>query len=294
MKIPEREDDHLTPATKLLEKRREMKEVEQALSAQKEEFQMKMESLQQRQEELERKECTLKESLLKFDKFLKENDSKRLRALKKAQDEKAARQSKNKEHALLQEEIAVLEEERGKIQETLDKHKKFHTYMDAVLETSDEFSEVREITSRYETLSSTYQDLLERDQSNQDLIESKRQYLAKFTEDRQNEIMSYNNDLSFMQGDLDKAKSKTVHLESNWNQIQTTAAAKTLELGRIRMATLNLFNLVNTQLKMQGVTETDSDTHLDKVSQYIQDLSQITTEIRRQDGMSQTGRTTSS
>ena len=35
-KMPEREDDHLTPATRLLEKRREMAEVEQALSAQKE------------------------------------------------------------------------------------------------------------------------------------------------------------------------------------------------------------------------------------------------------------------
>ena len=32
---------------------------------------MKMESLQQRREELERKEYQLKESLLKFDKFLK-------------------------------------------------------------------------------------------------------------------------------------------------------------------------------------------------------------------------------
>ena len=32
---------------------------------------MKMESLQQRREELERKEFQLKESLLKFDKFLK-------------------------------------------------------------------------------------------------------------------------------------------------------------------------------------------------------------------------------
>ena len=53
--MPEREDDHLTPATRLLEKRREMAEVEQALGAQKEEFQMKMESLQQRREELERK-----------------------------------------------------------------------------------------------------------------------------------------------------------------------------------------------------------------------------------------------
>ena len=35
-KMPEREDDHLTPATRLLEKRREMQEVEQALAAQKE------------------------------------------------------------------------------------------------------------------------------------------------------------------------------------------------------------------------------------------------------------------
>ena len=35
-KMPEREDDQLTPATRLLEKRREMSEVEQALTAQKE------------------------------------------------------------------------------------------------------------------------------------------------------------------------------------------------------------------------------------------------------------------
>jgi len=71
--MPEREDDQLTPATRLLEKRREMQEVEQALAAQKEEFQMKMESLQQRREELERKEYSLKEHLLKFDHFLKVN-----------------------------------------------------------------------------------------------------------------------------------------------------------------------------------------------------------------------------
>lgn len=35
------------------------------------EFQMKMETLQQRRDELEKKEQKLKESLLKFDKFLK-------------------------------------------------------------------------------------------------------------------------------------------------------------------------------------------------------------------------------
>ena len=34
--MPEKESDHLTPATRLLEKRREMAEVETALSQQKE------------------------------------------------------------------------------------------------------------------------------------------------------------------------------------------------------------------------------------------------------------------
>ena len=35
-KMPEQEENHLTPATRLLEKRREMTEVENALSAEKE------------------------------------------------------------------------------------------------------------------------------------------------------------------------------------------------------------------------------------------------------------------
>ncbi|KAJ7374085.1 Coiled-coil domain-containing protein 42 [Desmophyllum pertusum] len=116
VKMPEREDDHLTPATRLLEKRREMSEVEQALAAQKEEFQMKMESLQQRREELDRKEYQLKESLLKFDKFLKENDSKRARALKKAAEEREMRRAKDREIARLKEETSGLTKDRDHIQ----------------------------------------------------------------------------------------------------------------------------------------------------------------------------------
>ena len=69
--MPEQQSDALTPATRLLEKKREMAEVETALAAQKEEFQLKMETLQQRRDDLERKERSLKEQLLKFEKFLK-------------------------------------------------------------------------------------------------------------------------------------------------------------------------------------------------------------------------------
>jgi hypothetical protein len=70
-KIPEQEDHKLTPATRLLEKRREMLEVENGLTAQKEDFANKMETLAQRRQDLGKKESQLKESLLKFEKFLK-------------------------------------------------------------------------------------------------------------------------------------------------------------------------------------------------------------------------------
>ena len=196
VKMPEREDDHLTPATRLLEKRREMAEVEQALAAQKEEFQMKMESLQQRREELERKEYQLKESLLKFDKFLKENDLKRARAVKKANDERDMKRTKDKEIERLKEETQMYWQERERLQKKLGKHVIFHKYLDCVLESAEEFHEVREVIARYDTLTATHQDLMEGEQKNQERVEKEKQELIKYTEEKNNEILGYNNQLA--------------------------------------------------------------------------------------------------
>lgn len=86
--MPDQEAEFLTPASQLLAKQQELQEVEEALNSEKEvligrcllkltnlqAFQLNMDSLQQRREELERKEQELANSLLKFDKFLKENE----------------------------------------------------------------------------------------------------------------------------------------------------------------------------------------------------------------------------
>ena len=50
-----------------------------------------------REEGLKKKDLELQESLIRFSKFLQENDSKRMRALKKAQDERKIREEKEKE-----------------------------------------------------------------------------------------------------------------------------------------------------------------------------------------------------
>ncbi|CAH8442395.1 unnamed protein product [Schistosoma haematobium] len=94
---PADEDRNLTNSTKLLEKYKELKNVQSALTAKKEEFRVKMECVQRRREDLEKKECELKESLIKFDQFFKDNDEKRVRATKKISTEKGLQQQKQTE-----------------------------------------------------------------------------------------------------------------------------------------------------------------------------------------------------
>merc|ERR1711935_1055552 len=134
----------------------------------------RMESLQQRTEELDRKEQQLKESLLKFDKFLKENDAKRARAIKKSAEEQQLCKKKESEVLKLEELQQKLIEEREKLNEKLKKHEIYQNFMQKVLDASEEFSEVREIIDRYNTLVATHSDLLDREQLNQKASEDEK------------------------------------------------------------------------------------------------------------------------
>jgi hypothetical protein len=160
--------DHVSPATRLLEKRRQMFEVQEALEAQKQEFNRKVreyflvrpllcsfpvpkaaqpgprtkdtglcirckshatqchvlqeEVFKRREEQLKLKDLELQESLIRFSKFLQENDSKRARAEKKAADEIKARLAKEKEIEQLSDVLEELRLEKERIHEVLEKN----------------------------------------------------------------------------------------------------------------------------------------------------------------------------
>jgi chromosome segregation ATPase len=272
--LPAHDGEYLTPATRLLEKRREMQEIESALSSQKEEFQLKMEALHQRREELNKKEYQLKESLLRFDKFLKENDSKRARADVKTGMERSAKEEKMREMLRLIQEHEDLKKSRAHQKVVLTHHVIFQDYLDTVLEKTDEFGEIREFLARHDTLTQTNTDLVERQLKNVEEIEHHKGRLVKFTEEKNNEILSYNNALASLQRELDDSQSRTRTVEVRWNNILNTTAKKTLLLGQIKMATHNLFTLVNRHLTMRHNT-TKTIGQLDKIDEFIQDLSEI-------------------
>ena len=77
-------------STLLLQKRKEMQEVQQQLDRKKEEFRARMQRCQEKEVDLAARQEDIKEQVRKFDKFLKDNDAKRVRADRKVQEEKKA------------------------------------------------------------------------------------------------------------------------------------------------------------------------------------------------------------
>ncbi|XP_075424956.1 cilia- and flagella-associated protein 73 [Ascaphus truei] len=284
VKMPDREDDFLSPATRLLEKRREMVEVEQALSTQKEEFQMKTESLQQRRTELEHKEDKLKDSLFKFDKFLKENDAKRKRALRKVGEERQLAAQKEQETLRLQAENARLQLRKEALLHRQERNSVYHRYLQRVLGRTDEFQEVQEMIDRFNTLMATQDKLLQRDLENQEMAETEKARLQRYQEEGRSQILEQNNQLAELQGELERARAAVLQWESQWVQIQNTAAENTLRLGRIRMATLNLFQTITKQMRIKSeVPVEDTEAQLEKIQICLEDLSNIYMELKKAD-----------
>ncbi|KAJ1329958.1 hypothetical protein BSLG_009850 [Batrachochytrium salamandrivorans] len=192
IKVPEQEDHDLTPATRLLERRREMLEVETGLQKQKEEFSMKMESLTQRREELARKESQLKDSLLKFDKFLKENDAKRMRALKKSMDERKLREQKELEIGVLKSSITDLGDRKDRQGNAVD--------------------------------------IIERARTAQERTEKDRQAFLSSSE--VNTQISRNNEVARLQTKLEEVQIKSAKWQAELDQMIKNATQKSLLLGQ--------------------------------------------------------------
>ncbi|KAI9364973.1 coiled-coil domain-containing protein 42 [Zopfochytrium polystomum] len=283
IKVPEQEDHDLTPATRLLEKRREMLEVENGLTQQKEEFSMKMESLLQRREELARKESQLKESLLKFDKFLKENDAKRNRAIKKAIEEQKTRGLKELEIQQLKDQQADLVAKKERGAKAVDTNLMYQKYLESILEAADEFGEVKDLLARHDTLAATNQELLARAKEAQERTEADRLRFAKITEEKNNIILNYNNEIAKLQTKLEESQLRSGKFQLEWDLTLKNATAKTLLLGQIKMATSNLFSLVKGHLSSRVSNSADTCQQLDKIQQFIIDLSDITSSYTAQD-----------
>lgn len=233
--------DHVSPATRLLEKRRQMFEVQEALNSQKEEFSRREDAFRRREDGLRRKDLELQESLIKFNKFLQENESKKNRALKRAAEEKKQREIKELEILKLESQLKNKLREESMLKEEVEKNLKYQDYLENIVQTMSKFfPEISDILNRYKTLHKANIDLTEKhhvDEAENDGIQA--QYIS-YRKNKENQVLSDSNAIAEMQLIYEQRKTKTMRVQAELEKVTLDASEKSLELGQVISSVSNI------------------------------------------------------
>ena len=233
--------DHVSPATRLLEKRRQMFEVQEALNSQKEEFGRREDAFRRWEESLRRKDLELQESLIKFNKFLQENESKRNRALKRAAEERKQREQKEAEIRKLDAQLKQKISEEGLLKQDLSKSIRYQEFMESVVQNMSKFfPEVKDILNRFKTLSECNVDLSKKAQLADDEAEDSRREFAVFKKERANDILNRNNSIAEKQVLLEQKGNSTMLLQGEIDREILNESKKTMNVGQVLTSVENI------------------------------------------------------
>jgi len=233
--------DHVSPATRLLEKRRHMFEVQEALDAQKEEFQRREATFKRREEMLKKKDLELQESLIKFNKFLQENDSKRGRAEKKEKEEIKQRSLKEQEIVRLNEQLQRQKAQRHLMTLDLQKKMKYQYFLESVLDAAEEFPEISDLLSRHDTLDAAQRDLIKRQSKAAEDNDKMSVNLRHFVREKTDEILGCNNMIAEIQKESELATERVLEEQASSDRQIVQVTERTKQLGQVLMACENIY-----------------------------------------------------
>jgi len=234
--------EHVSPVTRLLEKRKQMLQVQEALDAQKEEYARKEELFKRREENLRKKDLELQEALVLFNKFLKENESKRRRAEARASEELKKRLKWEKQIQVHRATVAALREKCNKLKTAVARNEKYEKFLE---KTQDQyaahFEEIASIIARYATLKATNSEMISIQESLLAKNERLRIEFGEYKKKQYTTALSLNNDVASLSRQLEEAIRKTNEVEEWMIQREKEESDEQRIATQIVLATDNLY-----------------------------------------------------
>ena len=139
-----------------------MREVDQALELMKEEYKRRMDFCDERRIQFESKQTKMRDNVIKFEKFIQENDAKRQRAELKMKQEKKIYDQKCQELNFLLERVKDLKNDQQAIVDEVRLWSPYSQFLTTFLESNTDqgFEEISDILKRYWTLRTSNESLL--------------------------------------------------------------------------------------------------------------------------------------
>ncbi|XP_041071023.1 coiled-coil domain-containing protein 42 homolog [Carcharodon carcharias] len=241
-------NDRKTPQTTLvLKKEVEVDQVNAELEAKRQEFFQRMEAITQRRAEFERKEHVNRERALKFDKFLRDNEAKRRRAIKKYQFEVKENEVKKKELQDLLQQFEEMKVRQQKLQRTVSKCKVYEDYLLKVIDNLPENyleysaeSVVMSIIQKHETLGATNETLINNLSRLSDEVEQRQHNLETLRQEYDTTKLMINSQLSVRRMECDEIKERNKRMEMKLNLHRGNFIHQSKGLGALLLAINNL------------------------------------------------------
>lgn len=227
----------------------------------------------------------LQESLIKFNKFLQENESKRNRALKRAAEERKQREAKEQEIKQLETKLKAKLKEERELKSELERNIKYQDYLDNVSQTMTKFfPEVADILNRYRTLKDTNAYLVSKQIADDGLYDHKLKDFVTFKKATENQILNETNEIAEMQGLYEQEKIRGTKLEVEIDIAIAETSHKSQTLGQILASASNLLDRCDESFRVRH-----NKPKLEKMADNFSQMSfqdQITKTILRMDEIS--------
>eukprot|EP00924_Labyrinthula_sp_SR-Ha-C_P006159 snap_masked-scaffold_54-processed-gene-1.53-mRNA-1 protein AED:1.00 eAED:1.00 QI:0/-1/0/0/-1/1/1/0/347 len=233
--------DHVSPATRLLEKRRQVALAHEALTLEKEQFLKRKVQFQRREDQIDEKKAKFKRSLNKFNKFLKENEVKKNRASTKVTEEKKIQKAKIGELEKTKEEMSELREKFDHVHGEVEKLESYRLYLEQMKDQRpDEFPEAVDLMHRHNALQAAHQQLRSQEVKMVEETEKIRSDLTNFSSENKNKLLAARNELTNLRTQLENLRLSTKQLETRYESQLKGHSKAELELGTIFSATENI------------------------------------------------------
>jgi myosin heavy subunit len=233
--------DNVSPATRLLEKRRQMYEVQDALENHKARFAKEEEQFRKKEEQLRAKDLQLQHQLFRFNKFLQDNEAKRRRAETRAAEEAAQIKQKDEEIRDLETQLEENKQICKDLEEDVERNMKYEEFLERVKETdADNYSEIQDLVTRYETLESANKDLMELQTQSENRIEELRSQYNNYRKAQEMEEIEIRNKMDSLRSELDEKQKARQQLQHEVDAATQESSKHSLYFGQILMSVENI------------------------------------------------------
>lgn len=240
--------DKVSPATLLLEKRRQKYEVQKAFETEKAAFKAEEVKNKQREWDLREKDILIQENLLRFADTLQMQESMKVKDDALAQIERDKIAEKKIDIKKMQRRHKLLVAKQALIEKKLMKMQEFGDFMSLVQKTyKDDFAENNAALIRYQQQKKTNRDLNAAKNTTEKGIEHMRAKLEAYKQSKKVEIAMLGNEITNMKEELQEIDDRRKNLKAEGEDKALKKRTETKDHGQIIMTVNNMYKKLEDQ-----------------------------------------------